>query len=415
VSILDNGKENENIEKDNKERIIDGLVKEYDPRLGFITIECIAKVDQQLLKQRLQQNELTILQRPHMAIFAKYKAILMDLDEALDDEFHPQYHFFKALVNTDIDYFPKPETVPDISKIDFINPNLNEDQKCAVAEALQASIVYVLQGPPGTGKTTVLEEIIRQLNKQGQRILVCATSHVSTDNLAERFINSGIDIARLGTMEKVSNKVKPITLEYRFQEAGILELSSECEKLIEQNGNEIPDEIACQLGDLKAAIAEKSQDIRAQFLESNIVFTTVNGAREFQLVKYLQETQNYYDCFIIDECAQSPEISCWLPIFNGRKLIVAGDHMQLSYVSKSQEAKKNSYTKSLLERLMNSLPHWCKRTLKIQYRMNSILNSWPSKQFYGGKLQPCEAIAMRTLSEFAKPWVKKQDIPILTL
>jgi superfamily I DNA and/or RNA helicase len=41
--------------------------------------------------------------------------------------------------------------------------------------------------------------------------------------------------------------------------------------------------------------------------------------------KYLPNVE--FDVVIIDECAQSIEISCWIPLLRGKKLILAGDHL----------------------------------------------------------------------------------------
>lgn len=49
-----------------------------------------------------------------------------------------------------------------------------------------------------------------------------------------------------------------------------------------------------------------------------------------------------FDVVIIDEAAQAVEPSCWIPILKGRKLILAGDHLQLPPTIKSV----NSFQKS---------------------------------------------------------------------
>lgn len=39
---------------------------------------------------------------------------------------------------------------------------------------------------------------------------------------------------------------------------------------------------------------------------------------------------------VIDECAQTVEISCWIPILKGYRVILAGDHKQLPPTIKSR-------------------------------------------------------------------------------
>ena len=63
---------------------------------------------------------------------------------------------------------------------------LNDAQRLAVAGALATPHAFVIQGPPGTGKTTVICEIIRQLNSRKQRVLLLAPQHVAVDEVLRR-------------------------------------------------------------------------------------------------------------------------------------------------------------------------------------------------------------------------------------
>jgi superfamily I DNA and/or RNA helicase len=66
-----------------------------------------------------------------------------------------------------------------LSDVQFFDGTLNDSQKEAVRFALSASEVAIVHGPPGTGKTFTCVEIIRQLVKRGDRILVCGPSNLS--------------------------------------------------------------------------------------------------------------------------------------------------------------------------------------------------------------------------------------------
>ena len=61
-----------------------------------------------------------------------------------------------------------------------------EEQRKFVKVALATLDYAFLDGPPGSGKTTVLAELVFQLMKKKQKILVTASTNVAIDNLLER-------------------------------------------------------------------------------------------------------------------------------------------------------------------------------------------------------------------------------------
>ncbi|KAL8276887.1 hypothetical protein RQP46_010715 [Phenoliferia psychrophenolica] len=97
--------------------------------------------------------------------------------------------------------FPVPEDVdpppPDIARytrIDNLDPSLNEQQRHAV-EAIcwgNHKVPFLISGPPGTGKTKTLVEAILQilLRHPFTHILVCGASDPSADTLARRLSKS---------------------------------------------------------------------------------------------------------------------------------------------------------------------------------------------------------------------------------
>jgi superfamily I DNA/RNA helicase len=58
---------------------------------------------------------------------------------------------------------------------------------------------------PGTGKTTTIAHIIQILVKQGKSILLTSYTHTAVDNVLSKVRDSGIDVLRIGNIEKVRN------------------------------------------------------------------------------------------------------------------------------------------------------------------------------------------------------------------
>ncbi|KAJ2091940.1 hypothetical protein GGI16_005963 [Coemansia sp. S142-1] len=107
---------------------------------------------------------------------------------------------------------------------DFVDGSLNQSQKDAVQLAMTANAIALIHAPAGTGKTRVLIEIIRQLLRRKQRILVCGPSSVSVDNITKRLASiSDISMVRTGHQGRIS----PATMSFSLDS---LKGSSTCDK-----------------------------------------------------------------------------------------------------------------------------------------------------------------------------------------
>lgn len=93
------------------------------------------------------------------------------------------------------------------------------EQRDFVMKALGSEDYAFLEGPPGSGKTTAICEIVQQLVETGQRVLLCASTHVAIDNVLERLLasSSPIDAVRIGKLDKVDDKVQATQLDERVQ------------------------------------------------------------------------------------------------------------------------------------------------------------------------------------------------------
>ena len=112
---------------------------------------------------------------------------------------------------------PKPEP------ISFVQSDLDEDKKAAVAAALGSLDLLVVEGPPGTGKTKFITELVAQvLSTDGdKRVLISSQTHVALDhaltNIGKLAKEKGIPLraVRIGRPddERVSPAVEHLLLE----------------------------------------------------------------------------------------------------------------------------------------------------------------------------------------------------------
>ncbi|KAJ7764583.1 AAA domain-containing protein [Mycena maculata] len=259
-----------------------------------------------------------------------------------------------------------------IPNVQFFDESLNDSQKDAVKFCLQAPEVACIHGPPGTGKTHTLIEIIRQLttispaNPKPLRLLVCGASNLSVDNILERLL--ALPAVEKGSKLKVTRIGHPARV---MAHQGILDSTLEVKAGRTEQAvlaKDVKNELETALGvlsgkgkgvkgkgprgaerrkmwdEVKALRKEYRQReggvVSAVLAESQVVLATCHSAGGRQL------RNHDFDVVIIDEATQALEAVCWIPILKGKKLILAGDPMQLPPTVLSVDEKTKSKSTS---------------------------------------------------------------------
>lgn len=268
---------------------------------------------------------------------------------------------------------PPSEKIP-FAELKFFDESLNPSQQEAVKFALESQEVACIHGPPGTGKTHTLIEIIRQLtsasehgdNEKQKRILVCGASNLSVDNILERLLaipppekgkRTPLTATRIGHPARVmaNQGVLEATLEVKANKSDQAALAKDIKSEIESTldvlagkgkGSKKPrgSERKKMWEEVKVLRKEYRQReggvVKTVLGESQVVLATCHSAGSRQL------RDHKFDVVIIDEATQALEAVCWIPIFKARKLILAGDPMQLppTILSIDKHKKKTSGT-----------------------------------------------------------------------
>ncbi|KAL1701331.1 P-loop containing nucleoside triphosphate hydrolase protein [Schizophyllum commune] len=344
-----------------------------------------------------------------------------------------------------------------VNDLEFLDPTLNDSQKDAIRFCLASPEVACIHGPPGTGKTHTLIELIRQLCARGQRMLVCGASNLAVDNILERLLalpadsrTSRLKVTRVGHPARVmaNEGVLDATLEVQAGRTDAAALAKDVKAELEAALSVLSGKGKGAKGkaprglerkkmwdEVKALRKEYRQReggvVKSVLSEAQVVLATCHTAGNRQL-RSLD-----FDTVIIDEATQAVEAVCWVPIFKAKKLILAGDPMQLPPTILSIDKKgkdkragkdkpataKDPKTKNdkpetatqrtrtpvlrpprtlettLFDRLEKMHGPSIKRMLKVQYRMHEDICAFPSKALYGGKLQPDPSVAKRLLRD----------------
>jgi superfamily I DNA and/or RNA helicase len=292
--------------------------------------------------------------------------------------------------------------------------SFDASQSRALALALDKERpVLVIQGPPGTGKTSLLSYLIACVVRRGERVLVTAPSNAAIDNIVESLSRSGLNIVRVGNPSRISPSVTSMSLgeivTKRLEkftqdfERKKYALRKDLKRCIQDNDS-LASGIRQRLKKLgKDYKNEEKEAIREVLSNAEVVLSTNTGAAD-PLIRGI----GCFDLVIIDEAGQATEPSCWIPILQGKRCILAGDHRQLAPVVLSREAMEGGLGVSLLERVSSLHDGLLTTTLTTQYRMHESIASWASKEMYDGLLQSFPSVASRLLVDY--PFVK---VPML--
>ena len=164
----------------------------------------------------------------------------------------------------------------------------------------------------------------------------------------------------------------------------------------------------------RKAIYDDMKDLRKEYRErekqcvttlvsgSKVVLATLHGAGGFQL------RNEHFDVVIIDEASQALEAQCWIPLLSAKKVVLAGDHLQLpptikslDHNTKPKPEKDKDQTKlevTLFDRLLTLHGPSIKRMLTTQYRMHEKIMRFPSDEMYDSRLLAAPAVAHRLLT-----------------
>jgi len=277
-------------------------------------------------------------------------------------------------------------------------PSLNPSQNDAVNDIISSKDISVVHGPPGTGKTTTLVEAIFQLAKKEKHILVTAPSNAATDFLTKKLTEKGMSVTRIGNLARVDEETVSHTLDYQVannkENKRIKTLKKQANeyrrmasKYKRKFGKEERDQrrlLYQEARNITKEIITIEDDIIEKIIgSSQVITTTLVGSKSHYLKNIL------FDTVVIDEAGQALEPACWIPISKSKKVVLAGDPLQLPPTVKSEEAAKKGLSNTLIEKCINKLES---SLLDTQYRMNEEIMAFSNSQFYKEKLKADDSV-----------------------
>ncbi|KAJ3719124.1 AAA domain-containing protein [Lentinula guzmanii] len=220
-----------------------------------------------------------------------------------------------------------------IEDISFFDGTLNPSQREAVKFCLESPEVACIHGPPGTGKvdypTTYF--FFFYLPK---RILVCGASNLSVDNILERLL--ALPVSDKSPRLKVTRIGHPARV---MTHQGILDSTLDL-KAARTDQAALVKDVKSELETTLGMLSGKGKGVKGK----------VKGAERKKLweeVKALRKDLRSRELIkhpLHSQFTRIPQV-CWIPIFKAKRLILAGDPMQLPPTVLSLDKRKNQQKK----------------------------------------------------------------------
>ncbi|MCJ8739264.1 hypothetical protein PDJAM_G00045310 [Pangasius djambal] len=335
-----------------KERVYEALIEEKTKDYIFLRIckDCCEELD--LIPDRELQVELQ---------FQLNRLPLCEMHYALDRLRD------NSILFPDISLTPIIPWSPNRQWDEQLDPRLNAKQKeaiLAITTPLSINLPPVLIiGPYGTGKTFTLAQAVKHILKQPDtRVLICTHSNSAADLYIKDYLHPYVEAG--------NPHARPLRVYFRNRWVKTVHAVVQQYCLIS--------------GAYLTFQMPTRQDIECH----RVVVVTLSTS---QYLCQLDLEPGLFTHILLDEAAQAMECETIMPLALANKstrIVLAGDHMQLSPFVYSEFARERNLHVSLLDRLYEHYPseYPCRILLCENYRSHEAIINYTSELFYEGKL-----------------------------
>uniref|UniRef100_A0A673C6Z3 Probable helicase with zinc finger domain n=1 Tax=Sphaeramia orbicularis TaxID=375764 RepID=A0A673C6Z3_9TELE len=248
-----------------------------------------------------------------------------------------------------------------------LDPRLNAKQKeaiLAITTPISISLPPILIiGPYGTGKTFTLAQAVKHILRQDHsRVLICTHSNSAADLYIKDYLHPYVEAG--------NPHARPLRVYFRNRWVKTVH------PVVQQY---------CLISGTQVTF---QMPTREDILRHRVVVVTLSTS---QYLCQLDLEPGLFTHILLDEAAQAMECETIMPFALASKttrIVLAGDHMQLSPFVYSEFARERNLHVSLLDRLYEHYPPEfpCRILLCENYRSHEAIINYTSELFYDGKL-----------------------------
>ncbi|XP_073435910.1 probable helicase with zinc finger domain [Dendrobates tinctorius] len=250
---------------------------------------------------------------------------------------------------------------------ELLDPRLNAKQKeaiLAITTPLSVQLPPILIiGPYGTGKTFTLAQAVKHiLKQQDTRVLICTHSNSAADLYIKDYLHPYVETG--------NPQARPLRVYFRNRWVKTVH------------------PVVHQYCLISSTHSTFQMPQREDVVRHRVVVVTLSTS---QYLCQLDLEPGFFTHILLDEAAQAMECETIMPLALASKstrIVLAGDHMQLSPFVYSEFARERNLHVSLLDRLYEHYPpdFPCRILLCENYRSHEAIINYTSELFYEGKL-----------------------------
>lgn len=214
-----------------------------------------------------------------------------------------------------------------------------KNQYKALEKICASEDLTIIQGPPGSGKTTLIVELVKQAVSRGERVLMCAPTHIAVDNILEMLdekTDLHLQMVRIGRGYRVQENLRKYLMDELIQNWKQF-IALKPQKL-ENNQIELNQNVLRKINnEFLSNVEKKSGLIKDMIINaSNLVCGTSSGVVAiYGRNRFVDD----FDVMIIDESSKATILEFLIAATRAKRWVIIGDQNQLSPYIEDREVR----------------------------------------------------------------------------